>query len=287
MSKEEFSFRTILVDKDEETGITTITLNRPKKKNTLTIRLLNETVEALEKLKSEAIMTYLYSTLYSGLNDNELKDLLFFCLRNNDFIFNYRIRSCAQVGRFIPEKKIFLSELLDGILSKKEEIRFNSHETLLYISENDPVVLYPKWDYLAGLLTSANHFHRYIAINLIANLVKVDSENKFERDFDQYFQNIAGERTMVAGQAALNAGKITKAKPNLQAKITEILLKIDQIHQGKQTELMKAGAITAFNDYFNEAVDKDKIIDFVKTSLDSGSPKTRKVAKEFLHYWVN
>jgi len=178
-----------------------------------------------------------------------------------------------------------LSTLLDGILSKKEDIRFNSHEALLYISENDPAVLYPKWDYLADLLTSENHFHRYIAINLLANLVRVDGENKFERDIDRYFNNIAGKKTMVAGQAAINAGKIARAKPNLQAKITDILLKIDQIHQGKQTELMKAAAITAFDDYFDEAVDKDKIIDFVKTSLGSDSPKTRKVAKEFLEKW--
>ena len=178
-----------------------------------------------------------------------------------------------------------LSELLDGILAKKEEIRFNSYETLLYISENNPAVLYPQWDYLADLLTCDNHFHRYIAINLIANLVKVDNENKFERDFGRYFDNIAGDKTMVAGQAAMNAGKIAKAKPNLQTKITEMLLKIDQIHQGKQTELMKAGAITAFDDYFDEAVDKEKIIDFVKTSLESDSPKTRKVAKEFLKKW--
>ena len=152
-------------------------------------------------------------------------------------------------------------------------------------SENQPAVLYPKWDYLTDLLSSDNHFHRYIAINLIANLVKVDSENNFERDFDRYFDNIAGERTMVAGQAALNAGKIAKVKPNLRAKVTEMLLKIDQIHQGKQTELMKAGAITAFNDYFDEAADKEKIIEFVRTSLESDSPKTRKVAKEFLQKW--
>ena len=178
-----------------------------------------------------------------------------------------------------------LSELLDGILSKREAIRFNSHETLLIISENYPKVLYLQWDYLVGLLTSDNHFHRYIAINLIANLVKVDSEQKFERDFDRYFDNIAGEKTMVAGQAAMNAGKIAKAKPNLQAKITEMLLKIDQIHRGKQTELMKAHAIAAFNDYFDEALVKEKIIGFMKKSLESDSPKTRKVAKEFLEKW--
>jgi len=157
----------------------------------------------------------------------------------------------------------------------------------LHISENNPEVLYPKWDYLAGLLTGDNHFHRYIAINLLANLVKIDTENKFEANFDKYFDNIAGEKTMVAGQAAMNAGKIAKAKPNLQARITDILLNIDQIHQGKQTELMKAHAITAFNDYFDKVADKEKIIDFVKANWESDSPKTRKTAKEFLNKWVN
>jgi len=49
----EFEFREILVDKDEENKITTITINRPKKKNTLTLRLLSEVVEVLDKLKND------------------------------------------------------------------------------------------------------------------------------------------------------------------------------------------------------------------------------------------
>lgn len=184
----------------------------------------------------------------------------------------------------IKNEKV-LSELLEGILSKKDEIRFNSHQVLLYISENNPEVLYPQWDYLSDLLTSNNHFHRYIAINLLANLVKIDKANKFETDFNKYFDNIAGEKTMVAGQAAMNAGKLAKAKPNLQAKITDMLLNIDHIHQGKQTELMKAHAIAAFNDYFEEITNKEKIIDFVNKQLENESPKARKAAKEFLKKW--
>jgi len=199
-------------------------------------------------------------------------------------LINDKISVEQAVEKAIKDEHV-LSELLDGILSKKDETRFNSHQVLLHISENSPEILYSKWDYLAGLLTSGNHFHRYIAINLLANLAKVDEENKFEKDFDRYFNNIAGEKTMVAGQAAMNAGKIARAKPNHQAKITEILLKIDQLHQGKQTELMKAHAITAFNDYFDEAASKKTIIDFVKASLESDSPKTRKMAKEFLEKW--
>ncbi len=178
-----------------------------------------------------------------------------------------------------------LSELLEGILSKKDEIRFNSHQVLLIISESNPEILYPKWDYLAGLLESDNHYHRYIVINLLANLVRIDKENKFELCFDRYFDNIAGEKAMVAGQAALNAGKIAKARPGLQTRITGILLNINQIHHGKQTELMKAYAIEALNTYFDEAANKEKIIDFVRAQLNSDSPKTRKAAEKFLEKW--
>ena len=183
------------------------------------------------------------------------------------------------------EKKVFqdeLSEALDGIMSKKDEVRSASFRILKRISEEQPNALYPKWDYLADLLNSDNHFHRYISINLLANLAKIDVKNKFETIFDKYFSNIEGERTMVAGQAALNSGKIAKAKPKLQPKITNRLLNIEKTHQGKQIELIKAYVIEAFSEYFEESLDKNKILDFVRAQLESKSPKTRKVAKEFL-----
>lgn len=112
----------------------------------------------------------------------------------------------------------------------RNRIRSGSIITMFYcISQNMIQIYYTlKWDYLADLLTSDNCYNRYIVINQLARLVKVDKEHKFEAYFDRYFDNIAGEKTMVAGQAALNAGKITKAKPNLQAKITYTLFNIDR-----------------------------------------------------------
>ena len=69
-----------------------------------------------------------------------------------------------------------LSEALEGVLSKKDEIRSNSFKILMHVSEEQPEVLYPKWDYLADLLDSDNHYQRYISINLLANLAVVDTK---------------------------------------------------------------------------------------------------------------
>jgi len=180
-----------------------------------------------------------------------------------------------------------LSAALEGVLSKKDEIRSNSFKILMRVSEEQPKVLYPKWDYLADLLDSDNHYQRFISINILANLAAVDIKNKFEKIFDKYFSNIGGYRTMVAGQAALNSGKIAKVKPNLQTKITNRLLNIDKTHRGKQIDLIKAYVIEAFSEYFEESSDKKKILDFVKAQLESKSPKTKKLANEFLKKWKN
>jgi hypothetical protein len=175
-----------------------------------------------------------------------------------------------------------LTELLEGILSKKDEIRSNSFNRLMRISEDQPELLYPKYDYLANLLDSDNHYQRNIAINLIANLALIDTENKFEKIFDKYFSNIDGNRTMVAGQAAINSGKIARAKPNLRTKITKRLLNLEKTHKGKHVDLIIAYAIEAFEQYFKELSNKKEILVFIKTQLESKSPKTRKLAREFL-----
>ncbi|MCW4031439.1 MAG: hypothetical protein NWE80_03650 [Candidatus Bathyarchaeota archaeon] len=182
--------------------------------------------------------------------------------------------------RVVEAEKI--SEALEGILSRKDEVRSNSFKVLLQASEEQPEILYPKYDYLASLLDSDNHYQRYISINILANLAVIDTKNRFESIFDKYFSNIDGDKTMVAGQAALNAGKIAKAKPNVQTEITKRLLNIEKTHKGKQIDLIKAYVIHAFNEYFAESSDKKKIFDFVKEQLESKSPKTRKLAKKFL-----
>jgi len=87
---------------------------------------------------------------------------------------------------------------------------------------------------------------------------------------------------MAAGHVVKCSSKIIKARPNFEEKITNMLLNIDEIHKGKQKELIKAYVIEVFFDYYDDIKNKEKIIDFVNNQLDSDSPKTRKMAKDFL-----
>jgi hypothetical protein len=181
-----------------------------------------------------------------------------------------------------------LTELLAGILSKKDEIRSPSFKALLLICEEQPELLYPHWDYFASLLESNNTFLKYQAIYLIASLTRVDTEKRFERIFDTYYGLLDDKSVIPPSHAALNSGKIAKATPELQTRITDRLLRIDETHhEPGRKELIKSYVIDAFSEYFEVAEDKEMILEFVRKQLESSSPKTRKKAKEFLKKWGN
>lgn len=179
-----------------------------------------------------------------------------------------------------------LSQLLDGLTSKKETFRYNCFKVLMLISQEHGELLYPKWDYFVELLSSDHTYWKLSALQIIANLTKVDTENKFESIFERYYGLLDDKSMIPAAYVAANSGKIVKAKPELEPSITNKLLNIDETHhEAERKDLIKAGAIEAFSEYFEEAKDKDKITEFVKEQLNSTSPKTRKTAKNFLRIW--
>jgi hypothetical protein len=188
----------------------------------------------------------------------------------------------ASLAKRVLEDMEVLPELLDGILASKDFIRFNSFKVLLFISEEHPEVLYPRWDFFSALLDSDNSYQQYIAIYLISSLARVDDSARLEGIFDKLYSILDGEGTITAAHLARNSGKIARAKPKLRTRITERLLNIDRNHRGKQKELIKGHAIEAFDEYFEEAENQPEILEFVRKQLQSQSPKTRKLAREFL-----
>jgi len=193
---------------------------------------------------------------------------------------NIDIKAVAK--KALKDNKL-LAELLENLRSKKENIRYNSHKVLYLITEEHPQKLYPKWDYLAKFLDSDNTYHKLSAVHLLANLTKVDKNNKFEKIFAKFYGLLEDKSFITAAYVCGVSGKIALAKPKLQTKITNRLLKIDKTHhQQERKDLVKASIIEAFEQYFDQAKNKKKITEFVRQQLNCQSPKTKKAAKKFL-----
>lgn len=192
---------------------------------------------------------------------------------------NIDVEGLAQDA--ITNEELF-QELLRGARSKDDTTRQNSFKSLQIIAEANPQFLYSEWDYFQEMLLSPNNYHQFIAIYILASLTSVDDNKKFEEIFDDYYGILAGDKAMTASHVALNSSVIVKNKPELRSRIIDILMSIDDIHQGKQKELIKAYAIEALLKIHPEAEDQEKIEDFVRTQLGSKSPKTRNMAQCFL-----
>lgn len=118
---------------------------------------------------------------------------------------NAKPEAVAEIA--LKDEKV-LQELLDGVLSKKDAVRYNSFKALNSLSEKHPERLYGRWDFFANLMRSDNTHRKYIAIYIIANLTKADVENNFEKLFDAYYGLLGDKSVIPAAHVAVNSGRI-------------------------------------------------------------------------------
>jgi hypothetical protein len=177
-----------------------------------------------------------------------------------------------------------LSELLNGLLSKKSVVRYKNFKAVYLISEEHPEVLYPKWDYFENMLKSKDNTLKFQAIHVLANLAKVDAADRFEKVFDQFYDIVNGDALIPACHVAYVSHKIVKAKPELADKITEKLLNLDKATY-KHKELVQANALRSFSEYFDRTSDKDKTVSLAKELQKNKSSRAKKEATEFLKKW--
>jgi hypothetical protein len=179
-----------------------------------------------------------------------------------------------------------LAGLLNGLMSKKETFRYNCSRTLERISEEHGKALYPHWDYFVDLLSSDNTYHKISALNILAHLVKDDTDRRFIEVFERYYQLLDDRSMITATYVARYSARIVKAKPELENIITGRLLNIDKTHHDpERKDLIKGYTLESFSDYFETANNKRGILEFAREQLHSKSPKTKKIAKAFLEKW--
>jgi hypothetical protein len=188
-----------------------------------------------------------------------------------------------SVAQQALEDSLFLSELVGGLSEWQERVGYNCLRALLLVAEERPELLYPHWQVFVELLPSENTYFKLRGANLIAAIIGVDTENRFEQIFDQYYDLLDDKSVITASYIAGTSGRIARAKPSLQSRITSRLLSIDETHHPpERRDLIKGFAVEAFGQYFEESDQKAEILEFVTAQLASTSAKTRKLAKSFL-----
>lgn len=184
-----------------------------------------------------------------------------------------------------------LPEIINGVSSPKAQIRYSCAKILRIISEEYPEKLYPRIDFFVELLGSDKRILKWNALYIIANLAKVDVENRFDDIFYKYYDLLDTEYMVTVANVVGNSGKIAKAKPHLTQKITKELLKTEnlttKLHLTQECKNVILGhAISALDVYFDQIENKDDVVSFVKRQLSNTRNVTRTKAEKFLEKWM-
>jgi hypothetical protein len=185
-----------------------------------------------------------------------------------------------------------LPVLLKGTCSPKAAVRYGCAKVLMDLSEEHPEKLYPYMDAFAELLDSKYRILTWNAMAIIANLAKVDKEQKFNAIFDKYYGFLNNKYMVTVANVVGNSGKIALAKPQLISRITAELLKAENVpvtpHLTEECKRVIAEkAVETFDLFFDkiEEEDKKKVLSFVERHLDSSRSTLRAKAADFLKKW--
>jgi hypothetical protein len=190
----------------------------------------------------------------------------------------------GQIAERIIGEPGLLADVLEGMSARQASIKYGCSKVLRIISQKEPEVLYPRFDFFVQLLDSDNTFLKCDAVFILANLAAVDSANKFEAIFDRYFAPISGPVLIIAANVIGGAAKIALAKPELTDKIVNKLLKVDGAeYQTAECRNVALGqAIASFEQFFEQIGDKGRVRRLVKKQLANTRKSTRQQAAQFL-----
>ena len=180
--------------------------------------------------------------------------------------------------------------LLKGVCSSKASVRYGCAKVLMDFSEEYPEQIYPYINSIIGLLDSKFRILKWNAFAIIANLTKVDIDNKFDAIFEKYYSFLDDDYMVTVANVVGYSSVIAEAKPYLISRITDELLKVQDLSIGPHlTEECKRviaqSAIKTFDSFFDKVEKKDKVLSFVRLYVKSPRKKLRNISQSFIKKW--
>lgn len=198
----------------------------------------------------------------------------------------------TELRQKVEQNFDLLVVLLKGTGSPKAAVRYGCAKVLMDLSEDYPEKLYPYWNEFTNLLDSKYRILTWNAMAIIANLARVDDQDKLNIVFDKYYGFLNNEYMVTVANVVGNSGKIALAKPKLIPRITAELLNVENIsvtpHLTEECKRVIAEkAIGTFDLFFDKIEEnkKKKVLYFVERQLGSSRKTLRAKAAEFLKKW--
>jgi hypothetical protein len=181
-----------------------------------------------------------------------------------------------------------VNALCDGLASPQARTKYGSAKQLIRLSEQDPDLLYPRFDFFTNLMEGETRVLRWNSSRILGHLARADSEGRIEKLLERYHAPITGHELIAAANTIQGAGDIALAKPHLADRIATEIIKVNRARYATpECRNVAAGhAIQALDRFFEHIQNKMPVLAFVESQLDNPRPATRKKAEKFWAKWA-
>jgi hypothetical protein len=181
-----------------------------------------------------------------------------------------------------------VTALCDGLASPEARTKYGSAKLLRRLAEQDPDLLYSRFDFFASLLDGEDRILRWDSSRILGSLARADSEGRIEKLLDHYLAPITGHELIAAANAIQGAADIALAKPHLADRIAKEIVKVNRARYATpECRNVAAGhAIQALDCFFEHIQNKEPVLEFVAAQLGNPRPATRKKAEKFWAKWA-
>jgi hypothetical protein len=198
------------------------------------------------------------------------------------------VDAAAMADRLINESDQ-IPALIEALRVEKSAKKFAYEKLLRLVSEKQPGLIYPYFDFFRDLLDSDNNFLKWGAIMTVANLTAVDAQKKFEAIFRKYFDPISGPAMITAANIIGSAATIAHAKPALTDVIASEILKVEKakfLLKGRLSPECRnvaiGHAIDAFDKLYGCITGKTEVLRFVKRQIGNTRKQVAGKAEKFI-----
>jgi hypothetical protein len=168
--------------------------------------------------------------------------------------------------------------------NKSAGVKFGCSKSLVLMSETNPDLLRPEIETVLKLLGSGNQILKWNAIAMLGNLAAAGHLHPIGPALRKLYQFLTGGELIAANHAISSLGKIGRAFPKQQEKITSQLLAMEHaLFETDECRNIAIGkCIQAMNIFLNPERVPQKVLEFAHRQTGNGRRATAEKAKTFL-----
>lgn len=177
-----------------------------------------------------------------------------------------------------------IDKLIAGLGHAKPKIRYTSSKIIILYSAQNPDLLYPYFDRIVVYLSDFSSILQWNTMSVLANLAKIDSQNKINRSvINRLFDLLSDESMITSGNAVLCLGYIAAEKPQFTDLIVEKILEVSDYPRktAECSRIINGHIITALGNAYAQSDLKKKIEKFIESQLESERSGTATKARLF------